>query len=67
MVHGYHHRCTSTRDGQDLLRVLAMEATMQEMAAMDTSTISRVEKLWGRKTGQSRMPNQNIQFSSRQR
>jgi hypothetical protein len=65
MVHGCHHRCTSTWDGQDLLRVLAMEATMQEMAATDTSTISRVEKLEGRKTRQSGMPNRTIQFPRR--
>jgi hypothetical protein len=30
---------------------------MQEMAATDTSTISRAEKLRGRKIEQSRMPN----------
>jgi hypothetical protein len=34
-----------------MLRVLAMEATTQEMAAMDTLDISRAEKLRGRKNG----------------
>jgi hypothetical protein len=53
MVHGCHHRCISTQDGQDLLRVLAMEATTQEMSATDTSAISKAEKLQSRKTRQS--------------
>jgi hypothetical protein len=65
MVHGCHHLCTSTRDGQDLLRVLTMETTMQEKAATDTLAISRAEKLWGRKIRQSGMPNQTIRFPRR--
>jgi hypothetical protein len=44
-----------------------MKATTQEMAAMDTSAISRADKLRGKKIGQSRMPNQTIQFPRRQR
>jgi hypothetical protein len=38
-------------------QAFCMEATMQEMAATDTSTISRAEKLRGRQIEQSRMPN----------
>jgi hypothetical protein len=56
---------TSNALSNDLLRVLAMEATMQEMAAMDTSTISRAEKIQGRKIRQSRMPNRTIWFPMR--
>jgi hypothetical protein len=66
MFHGCHHQCTSTRDGQDLLKVLIMEATTQEMAVTDTSSINRAKELRGRKTGQSRMPNRTIRFLRRQ-
>jgi hypothetical protein len=45
---------------------LAIEAATQEMAATNTSAISRVEKLWGRKIGQSEMPNRTIWFLRRQ-
>jgi hypothetical protein len=51
MDHGHHHRCTSTRDGQDLLRVLAMKATMHEMTVMDTLAANRIGGLQDRKTG----------------
>jgi hypothetical protein len=37
-----------------------MEATTQEMAAMNTLAISRAEELQGRKTGQFEMPNWTI-------
>jgi hypothetical protein len=43
-----------------------MEDITWEMAATDMSAISRVEELRGRKTGQSRMPNQTIRFPRRQ-
>jgi hypothetical protein len=51
MNHGHHHRCTSTQDGQDLLRVLATEATTQETTIMDTSATSRIERPRVRKIG----------------
>jgi hypothetical protein len=53
--HVQHHRRTFTQEGQDLLRVLAMDATTQEIAVTDTSATSMVEKPQGRKTGQSGM------------
>jgi hypothetical protein len=40
---------------------------MQGMIATNTLAISRVEKLWGRKTRQSEMLNQIIRFLRRQR
>jgi hypothetical protein len=49
-------------DGQYLLRVLATEATTQEIAITDISATSMTEKPRGRKIGQSRMPKQSIQF-----
>jgi hypothetical protein len=54
------------QDGQDLLRVLATEAITQETAVTDTSATSRTEMPRVRKTGQSRMPNQTIQFPRKQ-
>jgi hypothetical protein len=63
---GRHHRCTSTRNGQDLLKVLAMEATMQEMAITDTSATSRTGEPQDGKIGQSRMQNWTIQFPRNQ-
>jgi hypothetical protein len=45
---------------------LATEATAQETAVMDTSTTSRAEKPQDKETGQSKMPNQIIQFSRKQ-
>jgi hypothetical protein len=39
---------------------------MQEMAATDTSAISKADELRGRKTGQPRMPNWTIKFPRRQ-
>jgi hypothetical protein len=53
---GLHRRCTSSRDGQDLLRVLATEATTQETAGTEVSFTSRTEGLQGRKTGWSGSP-----------
>jgi hypothetical protein len=50
MDHGHRHRCTSTQDGQDLLKVLATEATMQETAFTDTSAASRIVVSQIRKT-----------------
>jgi hypothetical protein len=61
-VRGHHHQCTSIQDGQDLLRILATEASTQETVVMDTSTTNRTEGLQVRKTGQSRMLNWTIQF-----
>jgi hypothetical protein len=49
MDHGCHHRCTSTRDGQDVLRVLSTEATMQEMAIPDMLATSRTGGLQDKK------------------
>jgi hypothetical protein len=66
MGHGHHHRCTFTQDGQDLLRVLSIEATTQEMPIMDTLTTSRAEKPQGKKTGESGMPNWTIWFPRKQ-
>jgi hypothetical protein len=54
MGHGHCHRCTSTQDGQDLLRVLATEATMRETDITDTLPTSRIERPQGRKIGQSK-------------
>jgi hypothetical protein len=45
MDHEHHHRCTSTRDGQDLMGVLATEATTHEMIVTDTSVIAGQEGL----------------------
>jgi hypothetical protein len=44
-----------------------MEATTQEMVVTNTSATCRIRGLRDRKTGQSRMPNQTIQFPRRQR
>jgi hypothetical protein len=46
--HGHHCRCTSTRDGQDLLRVFAMEATTQEATVTGMSATSRIGDPEGR-------------------
>jgi hypothetical protein len=51
MGHGRHRQCISTRDGQDLLRVLTMESTRQEMAIMDVSTTRRTGGPRDTKTG----------------
>jgi hypothetical protein len=51
MDHGHRRQCTSTRDGQDLLRVLAMGATTQETAVTNTSATIRIGGPLGRKTG----------------
>jgi hypothetical protein len=45
-----------------LLKVLAMEAFMQETAVMDTSATSRIGEQQDKKTGQSEMANQTIRF-----
>jgi hypothetical protein len=47
MGHVHHHRCTFTQGGQDLLRVLATEATTHETVLTDTSATSRAEKAPG--------------------
>jgi hypothetical protein len=62
MGHGHHHRCTFIQDGQDLLRVLAMEATTQETVVTDTSAISRAEKASGQEnqTIQNAKPNHQV-------
>jgi hypothetical protein len=62
MDHGLRRQCSSTRDGQDLLKVLAIEAFMQETTVMDMSATSKIGEPQDRKIGQSRMPNQTIQF-----
>jgi hypothetical protein len=67
MVHGLHRQCTSTRDGQDLLRVLTTEATTQETDVTGVSITNRTGRLQDRKTGQSGMPNRTIWFPRRQR
>jgi hypothetical protein len=41
-------------------------ATMQEIAVTDTPTTSRTGGPWGRKTRQSRMVNQSMQFPQKQ-
>jgi hypothetical protein len=51
MDHGLHHRCLSTRDGQDLLKVLALEAFTLETTFMDTSATRRIGEPQDRKTG----------------
>jgi hypothetical protein len=66
MGHGHHHQCTFTQYGHDLLRVLPTEATTQETVVTNMSATSRAEKSQGRKIGQSRMPNQTIQFPWKQ-
>jgi hypothetical protein len=42
MDHGHNHRCTSTWEGQGLLRVSATEATMKETAITDMSATSMI-------------------------
>jgi hypothetical protein len=49
MDHGRHCQCTFNRDGQDLLRVLATKAIMQETAITDTSPPVGQEGLGPRK------------------
>jgi hypothetical protein len=44
MDRGLHDRYTSTWDGQDLLRVLATEVTIQEMAVTGALAASRTEE-----------------------
>jgi hypothetical protein len=44
------------------MRVLAMEATMQETAAKGTSATSRTAGPRGRKTGWSETPNRRVLF-----
>jgi hypothetical protein len=51
MNRGIHHRCTSTQDGQDQLKVLATEATIQETTITGVSTSSRIGGFQDRKTG----------------
>jgi hypothetical protein len=62
MDHGLRRRCLSTRDGQDMLKVLALEAFTQEMAITDMSATSRIGEPQDRKIRQSRMPNRTIRF-----
>jgi hypothetical protein len=57
-----HRQCTSTRDDPDLLRVLAMKATMQKMATTYTLATSRMGEPQDRKIGLSKMPNRTIWF-----
>jgi hypothetical protein len=66
MNHGRHRRCTSTRDGQDLLMVLVTGATTQETTVTDMSATSRTGGPQDRKIGQSRMSNQTIRFPREQ-
>jgi hypothetical protein len=56
------HQYTSIWDGQDLLRVFAMEASMQDTAVTRASATSRTWEPQGRKTGWSRTPNRRIRF-----
>jgi hypothetical protein len=62
MDHGCRHQCTLTQDGNDLFRGLVTEVTTQEMTITDTSATSKIEEPRVRKIGQSKMPNQTIQF-----
>jgi hypothetical protein len=65
-VHKLCHQCTSTRNGQDLPKVLATEATTQGTAVMGVLSTNKTERLKDRKIRQSRMPNWTIQFLWRQ-
>jgi hypothetical protein len=51
MDHGLRRQCSSTRDGQDLLKVLAIEAFMQETTVMDMSATSKIGEPQDRKIG----------------
>jgi uncharacterized protein YijF (DUF1287 family) len=66
MISGFHHQCTSTQDGQDLLRVLATKATTHETVITGASPTSRARRLQDRKIGQSKMTNMTIRFPRRQ-
>jgi hypothetical protein len=66
MILGLRCQCTSTRGGQELLRVLAMEATTQETTVMVVSATNKIGRLQDRKIGQSSMANRTIRFSRRQ-
>jgi hypothetical protein len=64
--HVLHHLCTSTQDGQDQLKVLAMEATIHGTSVLGVLATGRIGESQGRKTRQSGMSNWTIQFPQRQ-
>jgi hypothetical protein len=51
MVHGLRRQYTFTRDGQDLLRVLATEATTQETTVTGVSATNKIGRLQDKKIG----------------
>jgi hypothetical protein len=67
MDRGLRRQCSSTRDGQGLLKVLVTEATMQETNGKEVSATSRTKGPQDRKTGWSGTPNRMVWFPRRKR
>jgi hypothetical protein len=65
MEFGFHHQCTFTWVGLDLLEDLITEAIIQEMVGMEISTSTKRGEAPARKTGPSRIPNWTIWFLRR--